>query len=58
MLEQNYTSDVNPPQPNQAELVDLALSGECPGLLALLISPGLAEHIYRSIEHGSKSSCN
>lgn len=55
MLAQNHPTDVNPPQIDPVELVDLALSGEYPGLLTILISPGLTENIYHNIEHSSKS---
>lgn len=55
MLTQNYPTDTNPSPTDPVKLVDLALSGECPGLLTMLLSPGLTENIYHNIEQNSKS---
>lgn len=44
------------PQPSNAELIELALSGKFPGLLVKILTPGLTDRICLDIEANSKLS--
>ena len=55
MLKAN-SSTTTTSMPNNADLVDLALSGKYPGLLASLLAPKLADDIYYQIESGSEGT--
>ena len=57
MLTQNNHATITH-QPSDSELVELALSGKFPGLLANLLAPDLANNIYHNIEGNSKNTCH
>lgn len=55
MVKENNASTLDH-RPTDTELVDLALSGKCPGLLCRLLSAGLTDMIYANIAGSSKVS--
>lgn len=54
MVSTIHTAPQSLEEKDMATLVDLAISGECPGILPLILTPGLTAHIALTINNASK----